>query len=366
MPRFQAPPTGPLAPVSARAAMILLSLWLPGCSGDRSPPEPSSEASGSGTHGRVIDHHVHILSPQLVADWKSLGVPFSRPDSAYTSAAALLDREAGREALEGAVLVPMAHLYGNEEFREALGLTLEAEQDRVRHENDHVAAEGARFPGRALSLCSIPLGRPYTRDELSRCVDDHPRAGVKVHLAASGVDLRDDSDLREIAEVARWCRDRNRLLLLHFDPQRRGLATADVRRLIDVVLQPLPDLEVVVAHLGGSGGYGPWTRSVLAEFTSWLDAESARGERRTGVRFDVSAVFLAEETEGVPATTDEEAAWLRADLGALDPARLVFGSDYPVFDPFTAFELLVERGGLDPERVAGIAENRTPSAPPGS
>ncbi len=42
--------------------------------------QPAADPSG------MVDHHVHILSPTLVADWKTLGVPFSRPDSVYTSA----------------------------------------------------------------------------------------------------------------------------------------------------------------------------------------------------------------------------------------------------------------------------------------
>lgn len=28
----------------------------------------------------LYDHHVHVLSPRLIADWKSLGMEFSRSD----------------------------------------------------------------------------------------------------------------------------------------------------------------------------------------------------------------------------------------------------------------------------------------------
>ena len=81
----------------------------------------SQELAGAET--KLVDHHVHILGPGLLRDWQSLGVPFSREDSAYTSAARLLDADG---ALEGAILVPMAHLYGNEEFRRALSVSEES------------------------------------------------------------------------------------------------------------------------------------------------------------------------------------------------------------------------------------------------
>jgi hypothetical protein len=105
----------------------------------------------------LVDHHVHLLSPGLLRDWKSLGVNFSRPDSMYVSAASLLGNPAATGSgptarLAGAVLLPMAHLYGRSDIRGPLRLTLAAEQAAVQRENDHVAAEAARYPGRAIAL----------------------------------------------------------------------------------------------------------------------------------------------------------------------------------------------------------------------
>lgn len=317
--------------------------------------QPSSPARS--TIVPVVDHHVHLLSPVLVRDWKSLGVPFSRPDAVYVSAEALME---GEHALRQALLVPMAHLYGRQGFREALKLSLDDERARVRAENDHVAREAARWPGRAVALCSVGWNRPYAWEELRRCRSELKTPGVKLHLASAGTDLRDAAQRAGIARVLAWAEREGLAVLLHFDPQRRGLEAADVERFADQVLGPHPRLEVQIAHLGGSGGYGRWTRAVLGAFSGWLERERAAGRAREGVFFDVSAAILERESEGVPATTDEEAAAFRADLLSLGPARLLFASDYPVFDPRAYAELLAARAGLDEATLRAMLSNRAP------
>lgn len=126
------------------------------------------------------------------------------------------------------------------------------------------------------------------------------------------------------------------------------------------MLGPHPDLTVIVAHLGGSGGYGAWTRSVFRTVLDWLDERRAAGEARTGVFFDVSAVVLERESEGVPATTPEEAAELAADLRRAGMDRLLLGSDAPVFDPRRTVELLRDRAGLAPAEIDRLLASEVP------
>ena len=53
----------------------------------------------------------------------------------------------------------------------------------------------------------------------------------------------------------------------------------------------------------------------------------------------------------MPATTTAEAALLRDDLRATAFDRIVFGSDYPVFDPVRGRAALIERVGLTADEV---------------
>jgi hypothetical protein len=124
-----------------------------GAAGSKASPEEQAA---------LFDHHVHLLGPDLLRDWKALGVPFSRRDETYLSAAGLLG-SGGEEtpAIGGLALISMAHMYGRSGFRAEMGLPLEEERARAARENDHVAREAARTPGRAVAFCSVAALRPY-------------------------------------------------------------------------------------------------------------------------------------------------------------------------------------------------------------
>lgn len=299
------------------------------------------------------DHHVHVLGPDVMRDWRALGVTFSRADSIYTSPGTLLRVRPDTSA--SAVLVPMAHLYGNAEFVGGLGIDDATVRERVRRENAHVAAEAARFPGRAIALCSVPALAAWAPEEFRWCADTLRVSGLKLHLASSMVDLRNEAHLDALARIAGFAASRSLPILLHVDPQRRGLDAPDIERLASRMFEPHPELAVVIAHLGGSGGYGPWTRRVFATLLEWRRATEAREGRPRRLHFELSAVVLERESEGVPATTPEERALLAADLRAMRFDRVLLGSDHPVFDPVRGLEVLRDLVGLSDEEVARVA-----------
>jgi uncharacterized protein len=323
------------------------------------PPRPAPTASA------VIDHHVHLLGPELIRDWKSVGARFSRPDPTYLSPAALLESGASEQARPGpaidrVVLVPMAHLYANSGMRESLGSSLEQEQAKVRMENDHVSREAARWPGRAVALCSVNPLRPYAQEELDRCKDELRVAGIKVHVASNQIDLREAEHRAALARLAGSVDAANMTLLIHLDPQRRGHTREHITAFANAVLGPHPRLRVIVAHLGGSGGYADWTQAVFGSLLDWLEARQADGDSRDHVYFDISAVYLERESEGVPATTPAQAAALAVDLRRAGLDRLLFGSDYPVFDPGRYARLLRDEVGLTEAELATIQANSPP------
>jgi predicted TIM-barrel fold metal-dependent hydrolase len=75
---------------------------------------------------------------------------------------------------------------------------------------------------------------------------------------------------------------------------------------------------------------------------------------------EVSAALLEEESEGVPATTEAEGLALGEALRAVGLARVVFGSDYPVFSPQRYAAALAARTGLSPEELRLILDNSGP------
>lgn len=351
------------APTLALAVALPLvsgACWCPKRAATPAPTDARSTAAVSvSERPALVDHHVHLIGPDLLRDWKSLGVPFSRADEVYLSAAGLLGPGAeGPPAADAVALISMAHMYGRSGFRAEMDLPVEEERVRVARENDHVAREAARTPGKAVAFCSVAILRPYAEAELDRCHAELGARGVKIHLAASDVDLTDAAHLETLGRILARAEERGQTVLLHVDPQRRGLVAGDVAGFARTVLEPRRDLTLVVAHLGGSGGYGPWTRQVFTTLVAWLEERRAAGDPRSRVYFDTSAVILEQESEGVPPTTAEEAAALGADLRRAGLGRIVLGSDYPVFDPRRTLELLGERAGLTEDELATIAANR--------
>ncbi len=335
-------------------AALVLALGLAACS-----------APGGIDTAHLVDHHVHLLSPGLLRDWKSLGVNFSRPDSLYVSASSLLGDPATPEGgrpprLAGAVLLPMAHLYGRSNIRGPLRLTLAAEQAAVQRENDHVAAEAARYPGRAIALCGVDYLRPYAWAEVQRCRAELNSPGIKLHLGSAGTNLLNGGHLAALHQMAELADRDSLILFIHFDPQGNRAEVSDVRRFIDRVLQPFPELTVVIAHLGGSGGYGPWTRAIQRTFFEWLAEEASAGRPRPGVFFDLSAAWLAEDSEGMPRSSPQDAEALAAELARIGVSRMLFASDYPVFDPGLYAAALQRAAGLGPTAWDSLAANRLP------
>lgn len=260
--------------------------------------------------------------------------------------------------MEQALLVSMAYLYGHQDFRDGLRLTVETEASRVRAENTRIAREAAKHPDRFAGACSVHPFRPYAVAEIRYCRDSLGLPALKLHLGQAQADFQDEEQLATLAHIAAWADSTGTAILLHIDPQRRGVETADMRRVIDRVLAPYPGLEVVIAHLGGSGGLGAWTQAVAGVFAEWLAAEGDGA--RPAVLFDLSAVLLSRDSEGIPATTPEEAAQLAPLIQRLGLSRIVFGSDYPVFDPYDYATFVAERSMLDPDQLEAIARNRAP------
>jgi len=309
----------------------------------------------------LVDHHVHILGPDVLRDWRAVGVTFSRPASTYSSVSAwLASRALDTTHLDAMVLVPMAQLYGSAEFVDALGIDAATVRERVARENDHVAQQAARHPDRTVALCAVPALSDFARDELARCLTHPSTTGVKLHLAASGVDLRDTTHIARVATLLAFADSVASPVLLHLDTQQRGTEVTHVRQFLDRALGPVPALPVVIAHAGGSGGYGAWTQSVFRTIVAWRDSVDAHERTPRPLYVDLSAVLLDVASEGVPPTTADERAALRTDVRAAGLDRVVFGSDAPVFHPLASADAQREALALTDLEARELFTRRLP------
>jgi predicted TIM-barrel fold metal-dependent hydrolase len=337
------------------STLLILTLLLHGClaPGGEEETGASGGEAPSGLPPALFDHHVHILDPGLVEDWSSLGVPFSRPDSAYTSvSAALREGEASH-----AFLISMAHIYGSGEFREALGLTPGDETERVRRANDHVAREVARDPVRLVGFCAFNPLRPYATAEMLRCRQDPGLRGIKLHLPNGGVQLGNPQHRERLAAIVAHAESEDRPILLHVVGWGHEPSEADWEAFWQEVVAPHPEVELYLAHGGGGGGYRGASRLGIRTGARILPSL----DRRPRVFIELSGTVLAEETDGVPASRPAELQELAGDLRSFGLEWVVFGSDYPVFSPKDFAGALQRLLPLAPEEFRQILSNRGPA-----
>ena len=154
--------------------------------------------------------------------------------------------------------------------------------------NDWTAALSQKYPKRFSAFIAVDPIRPTALPEIARWRGSPSVAGVKVHLTASGVDLRQDSDVTALAAVFRAAAQARFALLIHIRTQRMDYGAPDVKRFVNDVLPSAGDMPVQIAHAGGWGGIDPATLSALGAFA---DAIETNPERFRHVWFDLSGVW---------------------------------------------------------------------------
>jgi predicted TIM-barrel fold metal-dependent hydrolase len=264
----------------------------------------------------IIDHHVHLLTPQLIEDWKSLGVPFSRSDHAYSN----LDSILRYSPADRISVISMAYLYGTDDFSD------DNEYENVKRENTYVAHEGKRLGGRVRTFCSVDGRKEYAVDEILRCRKTLKMDGIKLHFNACSISLRSTSHLTRIREIFRLAAHERMPLLLHFENGSGRFGQLDIDVLIDSVLTGVSPMVLILAHMGTSGGFTPMTERIVRSLSS------AARPRDHSVYFDISAVVLSDTTEGVLPTSSEEAARAASLMREIGISSFLFGTDYPLIN----------------------------------
>ncbi|QQS42895.1 MAG: amidohydrolase family protein [Acidobacteriota bacterium] len=298
----------------------------------------------------LFDHHTHILSPDLIRDWKSLGVPFSRPDEFYSS----LPKDVSEGRVKKAFALSMAYLYGSEWFG-ALKFSPEKELEAVRRENDFVAGIVKSNPKKLVGFCSANPAKDYALNEFKRCTAKPEMEGVKLHLLNSMVSVGSEEHMARLRALFAWAEKERVPMMIHlnaYDPA----GPSEMANAFAKELAGYPDLEVYIAHLGGSGGYSDRGRKILRAFVERLKKDEAFAAM--DLRFEISAVVLTEVSEEVEPPTDDQLKLLAEDLSELGLERIVFGTDHPSFSADAYRKTLREKLPLKEAEIEKILANR--------
>lgn len=280
----------------------------------------------------TTDGHVHILSPELIKVWKKLGIPFSRPDEYYSDIDVILKNT----SVKRIDLISMAHVYSSSEFG-----GFRNERELVENENGFVADGRNRSPKKIRAFCSVDPLRDYALEELERCRTKLKMDGVKLHHNANQVYLTVPAHLEKVKKVFEFAARHKMPVLLHFDNSHRRFGGPDVDLLINSVLNDLPPVKLRIAHFGTSGGFNPRTKAVIDAFREQF-RNNPRLKKHT-ITFDISAVALDKDSEGVRRLTDGEFEELGIYVRRLGFEWITFATDYPLYTPAEYLKILRTR-----------------------
>jgi predicted TIM-barrel fold metal-dependent hydrolase len=285
----------------------------------------------------VVDHHQHVMSPQINAASATL------PHLTGDQVVALLD-DAG---IQRGVLLSFAYTR-----------LINADIAKVRAENDYTAAQVSRHPTRLRGFCGVNPLKDYALDEIARCATiPGVKTGLKLHFGNSEVQLAQPEHAARLREVFSLANKHGMAIAVHVRAsfsKKHPHGKAEARVFLEQLLPAAPDVTVQVAHMAGSGpGYNdPAAHEVMAALAEAV----AQGDPRTrNLYFDIASVA----NEGV---TPELDARLVAFIRQAGPARILYGTDAAIGNNLRpkASWAAVRKLSLTPSEFDTIARNVAP------
>lgn len=191
------------------------------------------------------DHHTHIFGPEVrnYLQENVEGVDSLPP----------LDMEQLLATMEQAP-VGKAVILSNAYFFAGSGNSSSEQQKAVMEENDRVWRAVSEHPDKAIGFFAVNPLSTSALDEIERNASKNAFAGLKLHLANSEVDLRNEHHLEQLSTVFKAAEQYDLAIIVHLRPQQE-FGEKEVEHFIDEVLLKAPDVPVQIAHLSGWGGY---------------------------------------------------------------------------------------------------------------
>lgn len=291
------------------------------------------------------DSHVHIMSPDLISDWKGLGLPFSKPDYNYSDIDTILNRNGAYDIK----LIGMSYVYGNPEFYQGHNEYL-----KVKKENDYLFESAKKHKSKVQPYFAVDPLKDYAIREIKRCLQTNKNSGLKLHFSSSQVYLTEPEHLKKIQSIFKIASENNLPILLHFDNWHPEFGKPDVEILVDKILKDLEPLNLTIAHFGTSGGFNQKTKNVLDTFIELY--KNDRIPKRHKIMFDISAVALDKDSEGVKKLTEDEFKELKVYCDKLGFDKIIFGTDYPLYNSEEYFDILKTKLNLSKSELKEIAK----------
>ncbi len=295
------------------------------------------------------DSHVHIMSPQLVETWKAEGIPFSKPSSFYQN----IDTIYKYVKADTIDLIGMAYVYGGSGLDKKDKLN---EYELVKSENDFLHEAAEKYPGKVRSFFAADPLKEYALPEFQRCHHLYDVGGLKLHFSASQVYLTVPEHVEKVKPIFQFAAEKELPVLVHFDNWHPKFGEPDIRILVDSILADCSPLTIRIAHFGTSGGFSEKTREILDIFIRFFNENKI--SKRHRILFDLSAVALDKDSEGVSKLSDEDFNILSQYIKKLGTEKILFGTDYPLYRADEYYNILKSKLALSETELQQILNNR--------
>lgn len=302
----------------------------------------------------IIDHHTHIFSPQVR---QYLEDNIEGLNSLPPLGMEQLTETLVRDGVSKAVILSNAYFFSDS------GKVSGEEFEDFQTENDRIAKAVSEYPEKTIGFFSINPLSDSAFVEIERNASRKEFAGIKLHLANSRVDLRDDEHVDRLAEIFKKANANNLGIVIHL---RTGesYGRKDARIFIDKILSQVPDIPVQIAHMAGWSGYDKATDEALAVFADRI----SKGELSDKVYFDLSAVIKSVSNESEPTADETKPDWypqqryerLVMQLRKIGMDRILFGTDWPEWTPSAYKSDIQNELPLDEKELQTIFTNRAP------
>lgn len=271
------------------------------------------------------DHHMHLASAelcQLVGECLDSNHP---PAVLASDAVHALDQA----NISKGVILSCAYLFG----LPSLHLNPAEIAERTRRENEFTAEEVAKYPTRLVGFLSVDPLQDSAVDEIRHWKGSHRLVGLKLHLTASGVDIRSTADRRKLAAVLAEADAEHLPMVIHIGGGKFDAADAEL--FIREVLPHARESWVQIAHAGGGlpreDGNDVRVLRVFADHIVQHDPLTRH------VMFDLS--YVPDPDEDPRAVSD-----LIQEVRRIGIRRFLFGSDFNVLTPQQEIENLSKAG----------------------
>ena len=296
-------------------------------------------------YSNIVDYHVHIFSPELLENLEQQGYSFKRSgfkvikERQDYSNLSEISTDNGQSKM---LLISVGYAYKN------LNGTL-PEREFVKKENDLLSTMVNADRERLLGFYGIDPLKDFAIEEIKRCDEKLKLDGIKLHLQANNLDLKDTTQLNKLKEVIQLADERNIPLLIHNNARDNTFGKEYFSIFKKEILDKCEPLTIIFAHCGSGGGMDEFCFNFLNAFRAYVEDHSKNKKHK--IYLDLSAVIKPIAYPGE--RPKAEFLKLMHEIGL---EKFVFGSDYPVRSSPGYLREVSQLLSIDDEVLASIAQ----------